>query len=128
VKAVEFDVDYRLGEYQAFVLEHYRYKTGKTPGPIARFLVSLFAAPFFFLKKRKLGRCGFTVDTQGIRRRSNHGELSVAWPEVVAVHRYAPGLLVEMDRGAIPIPFRCLSTEQRESCEALLPLRLRSEG
>ena len=67
MRAVEFDVDYRLGEYQA----------------------------------------------------SHHGELRIPWKEVIAVHRYAPGLLIEMARGAIPIPYRCLSAEELDCFEAL---------
>ena len=127
MQAVQFEVSYGLGEYRQFVLEHFHHLTGKRPGVFGRFLVSAFATPLFFIKEAKIGRCAFTADEEAIVRRSRLGDYRMAWRDVTAVHRYSPGFLIENAGGAIPIPYRCLTPDQRSSVEALV-LRWRDDA
>ena len=117
---VQFDVAYQFAEYRLFVFDHLHQLKGKRVGVFGRFLVTVVAAPMFFLKKMKMPLSSFTVDADGISRRTSGGELRLSWGEVTAVHRYSPGYLIEMKRGAVPIPYRCLNESQRSSLEAFV--------
>lgn len=119
-EAVRFEVTYRLGEYQQFVLEHVRHTVGKEIGALTRFFISKGAALAFLLKSRKIGHFIFTIDEWGILRESRRPDLTIPWPDVVAVHRYSPGLLIEKATGAVPIPYRCLDDGQRSQLDTFV--------
>lgn len=118
--AVRFDVSYQFAEYRIFVLDHLHQLKGRRAGVFGRLLVTLIAAPMFYLKKARMPLCSFTVDASGISRRTRGGELRLPWREVTAVHRYAPGYLIEKSGGAVPIPYRCLTETQRSSVDAFV--------
>ena len=120
MNAVQFDVAYHLREYREFVLEHACHVKGKPLGFIGQTALSLFAIPVFLLKASKVGPCSFILDVAGIVRTSKHGKMRMPWTEVTAIHRYTPGLLIEKRGGAVPIPYRCLTSSQREAVESLL--------
>jgi hypothetical protein len=42
---------------------------------------------------------------------------------VTNIYRYEPGYLIEKGKGALPIPFRCLSEQQRIRLEQLFRRR-----
>jgi hypothetical protein len=117
---VQFEVAYQLGEYRQFVLEHVHTLKGKRPGILTRIFVSILVVPAFFLKASKVGRCSFTVDATGIARSSASGEAKILWSDVTAVHRYSPGLLIEIKEGAVPFPYRCLTALQRSWLDGLV--------
>jgi hypothetical protein len=117
---IEFSVHYRLGEYLEFVTEH-SFDTEEalrnTRG-LKRRLIQIaqraIATIGFFYKMSRVGRCDFIVDSSGVTRHSKNGAGSVPWPKVKAVHIYSPGYLIELQSGAMPIPFRVLDLDQRE--------------
>lgn len=73
---------------------------------------ALIGTPVFFVKKRRMPRCAFRIDAQGIERTSRAGTLARAWTDVSGVRRYRHGYLLTFARGALPIPYRCLDTQQ----------------
>lgn len=122
---IEFAVRYRLGEYLRFVTEHafdteesLQTLTGARRH-VARFTLLCVAAIGFVYKSSRVGRCDFTIDAAGVSRRTRRGPGSVAWARVKAVHIYSPGFLVELESGAMPIPFRVLSLEQQKQFRLL---------
>ena len=117
---VEFSVRYRLGEYLTFVTEH-SFATEEalrdTQGArrlLAHLLQRAVATLAFFYKMGRVGRCDFVITSTGLSRRTKLGTSSVEWSSVKAVHTYTPGYLVELQQGAVPIPFRVLGREQRD--------------
>jgi hypothetical protein len=66
------------------------------------------------------------VDTATIERHNALGVMSVAWGDVVAVHRFRDAYLLNYQRGGMPIPYRCLTGDTRRRFEALVALRERS--
>lgn len=117
---IEFSVNYRLREYLSYVTEH-SFDTEEalrnTRG-FKRRLIKLvqmaIATLFFFYKVSRVGQCNFVIDSDGVRRRSKSGAGSVPWSRVKTIHTYSPGYLVELEQGAMPIPFRVLNIRQRE--------------
>ena len=120
MNAVQFEVTYEFDEYRQFAIEHGSGRSGKPFGRVGRMLISLVALPVFLFKASKVGRCSFNIGAAEIVRTSNVGELRIFWTDVIAVHRYTPGLLIEKRQGAVPIPYRCLTPPQRASLEALV--------
>jgi hypothetical protein len=121
--SITFSVSYTLNEYLSFVQEHAAAVLAKQAGAkgklprskpslLSRGLISIFASVMFFFKKRRMPICEFTIDEQRIVRNTALGQLVVLWPEIVAIHRYSQGYLVEKCNGAMPLPFRCLSPQQ----------------
>ena len=120
MSAVQFEVSYQLGEYCQFALEHGGHIARKPFGFFGRAFLSVIAVPVFLLKAARVGRCSFNIDIAGVVRISKGGELRIPWGKVTAVHRYTPGLLIEKIGGAVPIPYRCLTSEQRASLDAFV--------
>lgn len=116
---VKFSVHYRLWEYLTFVTEH-SFETDEalrdTRGIkrlLAELLQRFLASLAFFYKTGRLGQCDFVISSAGLSRQTKIGMSSIPWSSVRAVHTYSPGYLVELDQGAVPIPFRVLSEQQR---------------
>lgn len=74
--------------------------------------VAVVGTPVFLIKKGRMPHCAFCVDAHGIERRSRAGTLARSWADIREVRRYRRGYLVIYDRGAMPIPFRCMDREQ----------------
>jgi hypothetical protein len=115
---IEFSVRYRLREYLQFVTEHafdtqdaLRTLDGARRH-LARIALQSVATLGFVYKSSRVGRCDFAIDAAGVSRRTKSGLGSVPWSRVKAVHIYSLGFLVELESGAMPIPFRVLSPEQ----------------
>lgn len=123
MEAVNFEVAYRFAEYRQFALEHVRESRGASPGVFGRLFISIVAAIAFAVKKTRMPVCSFSIDDTGIRRRTAVSNVVVAWPQVKRVFRYAPGYVIEVGRGAMPIPYRCLTERQRATFEELLGRR-----
>lgn len=124
------EVDYRLREYLSIVQDfaqyaHARSQDGKAhplpkraPGVVAKLAIALVAAPVFFYKRSRVGRCLFAFTGSGLARTSKHGRVvQVAWPEVRYVYRLSRAFLVVEADGAMPVPYRCLTVAQREWLE-----------
>jgi hypothetical protein len=125
-QAIRFDVVYTLPEYLGFVRDHLAFLRRRTAGPLLRTLIILIGTPVFFIKKRRMPSCAFCIDAHGIERRSRAGTLVRNWAEIESVRRYRRGYLVSYDRGAMPIPFRCMDREQETAFRKLASNALRS--
>jgi hypothetical protein len=112
VPAIRFDVVYTLAEYLGFVHDHLAFLRRRTNGRLLRALIVLIGTPIFFIKKRRMPRCAFCIDAHGIERQSRAGTLTRSWADIEDVRRYRRGYLVVYDRGAMPIPLRCMDREQ----------------
>lgn len=88
--------------------------------PMGRLWLGVLVAPIFYAKKRRMPVCDFRIDADGIERTTAQGVLARRWDQVRAVRRYRIGYLVEFERGAVPIPFRCLTAAQQERLRALI--------
>lgn len=129
------DVSYGLREYQSFLRDfvpitkvaHWRGIAPHEVEPGSAQLprherVGLWLAGLasYFYKTRKLGRCTFTVDEQGLSRESRLGTLTVAWEDVPCVYELRRAFLFAVNAGAVPIPYRVLTAEQTAELRALL--------
>jgi len=131
MNAIRFSVSYSLNEYLSFVQDHAavvlakeavaKGKVPKTkPSALTRGMIAMFASIMFLIKKHRMPVCEFEISEQEIRRRTADGELVVAWAEVLAVHKYSRGYLVEKKSGAMPLPYRSLSAEQASELALLI--------
>jgi len=126
--AIEFSVVYRRREYLSFVQAHVRTRIGTDPSLRAerrhwedglptlslmeRCVIGAIGSLMFAYKRRLMPRCDFRIDAQGIRRQSARGGLHLIWDEVQAVHRYPAGYLITISKGVMPLPRRCMTTNQ----------------
>ena len=135
--SIALTVSYGLREYLSIVRDygvwHQATEGGKTEatpnsrGPLKRIYhkatIYLLAPPIFFLKKRAVGECRFTVDHEGITRRSKSGDVAFPWKEVLRVHRLSEAYLVEKSEGAVPLPYRVFTQVQRAKFESIITAR-----
>lgn len=126
-ETIEFTVRYRFCEWLAFVrpsmLEEIQAE-GKLPGrtQLPWWVVAMalpMLGPIFFYKKFKLPVCTFSIGRDCITRQAGGSTKQVAWSEVKRVKAYPPGYLLCMEKGGMPIPFRCLAASQRSDLERL---------
>jgi hypothetical protein len=73
----------------------------------------------FLYKKLRVGACTFEFNTEGFKRTSRGHEMKVQWSEVAAVHQLSQAYVIELEEGAIPVPYRVFSLQERASFEAL---------
>ena len=129
---VHFEVSYQFGEYKSmgyeFILyRHNRRLLEKSPDarPASRLPLSIrmafaiFVPLVFLYKTRKVGRCAFVIDGDGVQRSSRLGTGRVPWSDVATVHRLSRAYLVEKTQGALPLPYRCLDEKQTAVLEKL---------
>lgn len=114
MQAVDIPVTYRFSEYHAFALENIERIERSRPSFVGRVVIYLSALAVFGLKAWKIPWCEFRIDAAGIRRKTARGELQFPWSEVKAIHRFSPGYLFELEKGAIPIPYRCVDPRETE--------------
>lgn len=134
MKFIALTVSYGLSEYLSFVRDFGVWHQATSGGKVASTTkprsnlhrlyhvatVYLLAPPLFLLKKKAVGKCEFTIDRQGIVRRSKSGNLELPWSYVLRVHRLSEAYLVEKDGGAMPLPYRVFTVAQREAFESFL--------
>jgi len=128
---VKVAVEYQLEEYKQvlrdFIPLHYAAK-GQQPNRYLpwnwhiteKVLFAMFIPLVFWLKKARVGTCEFTFSQAWISRASAAGTGARSWPEVKAVHHLSAAYLIELTAGgAMPIPYRVFTTEQRAVFEQL---------
>jgi hypothetical protein len=116
---VEFQVTYNAAEYRSFAADKVAQE-GHRPGFFGRLFLFAVASLAFAYKSRKVGSCSFRFDANGVRRRSKVGEMTIPWERIVAVTRFSQCYLMELERGGLPVPYRCLDAGQREAFERLV--------
>jgi hypothetical protein len=129
---IRFSVSYTLSEYRSFIRDHAPpfletalAKDGKAPSAkrsaIALWFVVNCTSLIYFYKKLRMPVCDFTIDEDKISRTTRMGELVVPWSRVATVHRYSRGyLVVKLNGGALPIPYRCVAREDAAALSALI--------
>ncbi|MEN1941879.1 YcxB family protein [Luteimonas sp. MJ246] len=116
---ITFSVRYRLGEYLRFVTEHGFDSEASLRDLrgirrlLAHLLLRTAGTVGFAWKAARVGRCRFELDGEGIRRHTRRGPGTLPWSRVKALHTYTAGFLIELEEGALPIPFRVLGAGQR---------------
>lgn len=132
--SIDLRVRYQLGEYKQLVVEFKpRSSTNKaaadrfnsspfwTHPVVVRVALILIVTPVFFYKTWRVGECRFVVDRQGITRSGDGHVAKYSWDEVTHVHRLSCAYLIELEEGAMPLPYRVFTEEQRAAFEALVP-------
>ena len=128
---ISFAVSYSRAEYLSFVHEHvstFKEKRARAQGGLFkphgsilnRALITIVASSIFLIKKHRMPLCEFEIDAKYIRRKSRQGLLCVPWAEVTDIHRYSQGYLVVDPKGAMPLPYRCLSQQQSKALVRLV--------
>ena len=133
-----FHVSYRLGEYISMLSEYSPRSVGNAAAMqvakasiwakllpsskwFERICIYLIAPPIFLYKVFRVGQCTFSVDTERIERTSKTGPMSIPWKDVAFVQRLTEGYLVELERGGMPLPYRCFPGGARGAFELLVP-------
>ena len=91
---------------------------------LEKLLMVTFVPAVFLFKKHKVGRCRFVIDTSGISRTCKAGEITIPWAEVQAIHTLSQAYMVELDKGAMPLPFRCFESQCRSRFAEVVPKNL----
>lgn len=131
IAPIQFDVAYGWLEYLSFTRElvlpyvnQDRQKKGKPAVTerdwILRLTHGLFATPIFFYKVARVGSCKFSIDGGQMTRVAKDGTLTCPWSDIIEVRRFESGYLVMKTDGAMPLPYRCFSAEQRAGFDELL--------
>ncbi|WP_332877301.1 YcxB family protein [Massilia sp. S19_KUP03_FR1] len=112
--SLHFLVRYTLGEYIGFMWQHAgwlirRRRVGRFNGGYLRVKSTVTAALHFILLRRASRTYEMTIDDHGIVRVSDRGVTLIGWDDVRLIRRYRNGFLVVLQRGTLPIPYRCLS-------------------
>lgn len=81
--------------------------------------LGVLATPIFYVKRRRMPACDFRIDANGIERTGARGTFVRRWHDVQSIRRYRHAYLVVFSRGAVPIPFRCMTAEQQQRFRAL---------
>lgn len=125
--ALHFFVRYSLREYVSFMWQHggflIRRRRVRWPASLALRLKSTLGAGLnFILLGRGRRTYEFTIDEHGIVRTSG-GVTLIAWEDVASVRTYSRGFMMVLERGTLPIPFRCLSERQVDAMRELAAAR-----
>ena len=123
-RSFTIDVKYQLKEYLEVVRNHAQ-SLRTEPGKASRFrslldeaIIATFGTTMFFFKSWRVGTCTFTLCSEGVTRSSKGGAVTIPWSRIEALRKYNSSYLVDMGDGAMPIPFRVLSTHQRCAIES----------
>ena len=83
------------------------------------------AALHFVMLGRGKRTYEFTIDPHGIVRstRDAGGVTLIDWADVTAIRSYSRGFMMVLKRGTLPIPFRCLNTDDRAAMQAYATAR-----
>lgn len=125
---IEFAVSYTLRDYLTVLREHVSMeaarRSGNKPGAFTRAMlpiwVTLIGLPMYVIKRVQLPQCDFRIDCHGVRRVSAKATLTKPWSELVEARAYSGSYLLVFNKGAIPLPYRCLSAQQVVRMRALL--------
>ena len=86
-----------------------RRRVGGINGGYLRCKSTVTAALHFILLRRGSRTYEMTIDAHGIVRVSDRGVTLIGWDDVRLIRRYRDGFLMVLNRGTLPIPYRCLS-------------------
>lgn len=115
--ALHFLVRYTLAEYTGFMWQHAGYlirrrRVGALNSRYLRLKSTFMAALHFVLLRRGSRTYDMTIDTHGIVRVSDAGVTLIGWDDVRLIRRYKQGFVMVLQRGTLPIPYRCLQPDE----------------
>jgi hypothetical protein len=121
-------VRYTLPEYISFMWQHagflIRRRRIRWPASLyMRARSTAGAALHFILLRRGRRSYEFTIDEHGIVRTSDTGVSLIGWEDVTAIRTYSPGFMMVLKRGTLPIPFRCLRSDDVDAMKCLAAAR-----
>jgi hypothetical protein len=121
---LHFPVRYRTWEYAAFMWQHGRHliRRRRVGFPMGWYLLvksTMVAVLHFVLAGRARRTYQFDIDEHGIVRSTGSGVTLIDWDDVLTVREYPRGLMFVLNRGTLPIPFRCLNSAQLASLRRL---------
>jgi hypothetical protein len=122
-RSFTISVKYQLREYLSVVRAHARSLQHSTGAPLAKrilddVIIATFGTAMYFYKTWRVGSCTFSVDDAGITRISKDGAITIPWAQVTSVIKYSSSFLIVLSDGAMPIPYRVLSIEQKAAIES----------
>lgn len=133
-------VDYSLRAYRALTTERWEDVMTEVGDKIGRPMnrweraVSLsfwkLVVPLvWWRKRRRMGRCQFVVDAEGlIRDSAGFGPQRLPWTRVRRAQALPSGWLFHTERSAFALPKECVSPAQQEALLALIPTGLWTRG
>jgi hypothetical protein len=128
---IRVEVVYEFSEYKALIQEFLPIAL-KSRGNINRNLpwnrpwvekmtLATVLPLIFWIKKFRVGKCIFEFTPQGLSRTSKGHTASRSWKDITMVHRLSAAYLIELrGGGAMPVPYRVLSSAERTAFEALI--------
>ncbi len=130
--SLHFWVRYTLGEYVGFMWEHGGYLIRRRHirwpmGTWLRFKSTLSAATHFLLLRRGRRTYEFQIDQHGIVRTSDTGVSLIGWDDVQRIRTYSKGFMMVLNRGTLPIPFRCLNKDEVSAMRGIAEARAAGE-
>jgi hypothetical protein len=130
--SLHFWVRYSLFEYLGFMWEHggyliHRRRIRFPAGLYLRIKSTLSAALHFILLGRGKRTYEFQIDQHGIVRTSDTGVSLIGWDDVIRIRTYTKGFMLVLKRGTLPIPFRCLSTDEIDAMRGIAGARAEGE-
>jgi hypothetical protein len=130
--SLHFWVRYSLLEYLGFMWEHGGYlirrrRIGWPMGLYLRIKSTLAAAVHFILLRRGRRTYEFQIDQHGIVRTSDTGVSLIGWDDVARIRTYTKGFMLILRRGTLPIPFRCLSSDEADAMRGIVEARAAGE-
>jgi hypothetical protein len=129
---ISVTVEYELSEYKRMVWDFMPLHLAAREKPpnrylpwnwpiVERVLLAAFIPLMFKIKTRKVGVCKFTFSEAGLTRESKVGVKSCGWDEVSDVNGLSETYLIHLrSGGAMPVPYRVFSLEERRVFEGLL--------
>lgn len=129
---ISVTVEYQLAEYKRMVFDVMPSHLTALKKPPNRYLPwnwpiidKAFAAVFipiiFKIKVAKVGICKFTFGEDGFSRECKVGVKTIGWDEVSAVNSLSGCYVIHLSSGgALPVPYRVFSTEERRAFEGIL--------
>jgi len=130
--ALHFWVRYTFVEYVGFMWEHggyliHRRRIRWPMGLYLRLKSTLSAALHFVLLGRGRRTYEFQIDQHGIVRTSDTGVSLIDWDDVQRIRTYSRGYMMILKRGTLPIPFRCLNTDEVKAMHGIAEARAAGE-
>jgi hypothetical protein len=125
---LHLQVRYKLSEYVSFMWQHggfliRRRRIGWPASLYMRIRSTAAAALNFMLLGRGRRTYEITIDEHGIVRTSDTGVTLIGWEDVSAIRSYTRGFMLVLQRGTLPIPFRCLNGTDMEAMRCLAAAR-----
>ena len=129
-ESLEVSVEYNLAEYKAFIRDFTpAYLEEKHPNrnpyypwnwPVTEKLLMAVLVPLIFKwKVSKVGTCEFIFREDGFSRASKRGQSFCSWSDVSQIRQLSSAYLIQLSSGgAMPIPFRVFSEEERTQFES----------